>query len=76
MCSVCLSTPCHPRCPNAPEPVPVMVCSWCHEGILAGEKYIDVTGGQICEKCVEGMTVREYMELIGEGFTTAKEKEG
>lgn len=75
MCSLCLMTPCHPSCPNAPEPKPVMECAWCHEGIFAGDKYIDSPEGPICEECVDGMTVTEYMELIGEKFSTAEEKE-
>lgn len=37
MCSLCRQFPCHPRCPNAPEPVPLMRCKECGEGIYEGD---------------------------------------
>lgn len=37
MCSVCGMNPCHPSCPNAPEPVPVYECCRCGYGILEGD---------------------------------------
>ena len=40
MCMECRQTPCHPRCPNAPEPKFKHTCSFCDEGILNGEQYI------------------------------------
>lgn len=48
MCSMCLSIPCHPRCPNAPEAVPVHRCGKCGEGIFEGDKYFDSQEGYIC----------------------------
>ena len=55
MCSVCLTNPCHPRCPNAPEPVEksVFVCSGCSTEIMDGEDYWEVFGEQLCEKCID-----------------------
>lgn len=41
MCAECGMNPCHPRCPNAPEPVPVHECVKCGYGILAGDKFWD-----------------------------------
>lgn len=41
MCEICRQNPCHPRCPNAPEPTPVYECEWCKEPILDGEEYLD-----------------------------------
>ena len=36
MCDVCHMTPCHPRCPNAPEPPKVYTCKYCGEAIVDG----------------------------------------
>lgn len=52
MCEECLQHPCHPRCPNAPDPPMVYVCSGCGDPILAGEDYYDLVGEQFCEGCV------------------------
>lgn len=75
MCSICISIPCHPRCPNASEPVPVHRCEKCGEGIFAGDRYFDSKKGYICEECIVEMTADEFMELIGETFSTAKKEE-
>lgn len=75
MCSLCLSTPCHPRCPNAQEPVAVYECCKCCYGILDGKRYYDSPEGYICEDCIEDMTAKEFMELIGERFSTAEKEE-
>ena len=40
MCSICLRNPCDSRCPNAPEPKPVEICSECGEGIYEGDEYL------------------------------------
>ncbi len=71
MCSTCLSTPCHPRCPNAPEPVARMACSRCGDGIMEGDEYLGLDGGPICEGCLSEMTVKEVLELVGERLITA-----
>lgn len=71
MCSMCMSTPCNPRCPNAPERKAVKECAWCHEGIFSGEMYFDSPVGVICEECLSGMAVQEYLEFIGELFSIA-----
>lgn len=52
MCDICRQVPCHPRCPNAPDPPAVFVCSGCSREILAGEDYWDVLGEQFCEDCI------------------------
>lgn len=49
MCSVCRMNPCHPSCPNAPEPVPVYECCRCGYGILEGDKFWDSPEGYMCE---------------------------
>ena len=39
MCEICGQNPCHPRCPNAPEPKEVHICSECLEGIYPGDRF-------------------------------------
>ena len=75
MCSVCLTTPCNPRCPNAPEPVPVYTCDWCNEPIFENEEYMETPEGPVCKECIEGMSVAEFMEMTGEAFSKAKKEE-
>lgn len=55
MCAECLRTPCHPRCPNAPDPVeiPVYVCSGCSRDIVDGEDVWELLGEQFCERCID-----------------------
>lgn len=52
MCEECLRSPCHPRCPNAPDPPAVFICSGCGKTIYEGEDYYDILGEQFCEDCV------------------------
>ncbi len=61
MCDVCMKSPCHPQCPNAPEPPSVFVCSGCGDDILEGDTYWDILGEQFCEMCIDGAErVAEY----------------
>lgn len=53
MCDICLKRPCDPRCPNAPEPPSVFVCSGCGDNIYDGDWYWDIMGEQWCEDCME-----------------------
>lgn len=71
MCSVCMRVPCHPRCPNAPEPVPIYRCGKCGEGIFEGDKYYDSQKGYICEECLDDMSSGELLELVGESLASA-----
>lgn len=68
MCDVCLQAPCHPRCPNAPEPdeIPVYVCSGCGHDIVDGEDYWDILGEQFCENCIDKS--RRTAEAIDETY--------
>lgn len=53
MCEVCLRTPCDSRCPNAPDPPAVFICSNCGRDIRDGDPYWDILGEQFCEKCIK-----------------------
>lgn len=75
MCEVCRQTPCHPRCPNAAEPTPVHTCGWCKEPIFEGEEYMETPDGPVCKDCIEGMSITEFMEMVGEKFKTAEREE-
>ena len=52
MCNVCLKNPCDARCPHAPEPKSVFVCSGCGRNIYDGDDYYEIMGEQFCEKCI------------------------
>lgn len=75
MCSVCMSNPCHPRCPNTPEPEPVYTCNKCGYGIFDGDKFFDGPEGYICEECLDDMTSDEILEMFGEKLQTAQKEE-
>lgn len=66
MCSVCLQNPCDSRCPNAPEPKPVCLCSECNEGIYEGDKYLEGVNGPVCTTCLSDMTtiLSFYIRLL------------
>ncbi len=55
MCEICLKHPCDNRCPNAPEPKTVFICSGCGEEIKEGYDYWDILGEQFCEDCIGSM---------------------
>ena len=63
MCEICLTTPCHPRCPNAPEPRIVHWCIHCYEPIREGDDFYDGDGEAWCEECMRNCrTVAEVDE--------------
>lgn len=53
MCDVCHQYPCHPRCPNAPDPPSVFVCSGSGRDIYEGEDYWDLLGEQFSEGFID-----------------------
>ena len=53
MCEICLHSPCHSRCPNAPGPTPVFICSGCGREMFEGDAYWDVLGEQFCSECID-----------------------
>lgn len=52
MCDVCRTHPCHPRCPNAPEPPVYAECEACGAEIYDGDEYYEIDGRNYCESCV------------------------
>ena len=54
MCSECWQHPCHPQCPNAPEPEPVFVCDGCGQEIYEGEDVWRIQNEVYCEDCIDG----------------------
>jgi hypothetical protein len=66
MCDVCRSFPCDSRCPNAPEPPSVFVCSGCGENIYDGDDYYEVMGEQFCQNCIDD--ARKVAEYIDEAY--------
>lgn len=69
MCSVCNQIPCHPRCPNAPNLVPVKKCKLCGEPMYVGDKHYD----GICEECLKDMSPSEWLEMFGENLRELEE---
>ena len=53
ICIECRKNPCDPRCPNAPEPPVVFVCTSCHAEIREGDTFYRLDGCPYCEECVE-----------------------
>lgn len=73
MCDVCLQTPCHPRCPNAPEPPTVYTCKHCGEPIVAGEEYCEFDGDYYHEDCFSDCAETILFEQCGATRGTAEE---
>lgn len=76
MCDICLRTPCHSGCPNAPEPTAIYTCDRCSEPILADDKYLEEPDGDyLCENCLDNMTTLELLSELGIEIQTAKDAE-
>lgn len=64
MCMECMQTPCHPRCPNAPEPK-YPKCGVCDAEITGEMAYPLPDGGYVCDCCMHEMDGHEVAALIG-----------
>ena len=53
MCQECKQYPCHPSCPNAPEPAVVCKCDNCGGEIRVGEFMWKLDIGNVCEDCID-----------------------
>lgn len=72
MCSECHMSPCHPRCPNAPEPPKVYACKICGEPIVEGEEYYEMDAEFYHEECFEDNAVQILMDECGAMKGTAE----
>lgn len=72
MCSECHMSPCHPRCPNAPEPLKVYTCKICGEPIVEGEEYYEMDAEFYHEECFEDNAVQILMDECGAMKGTAE----
>ena len=61
-CSECGYTPCHPRCPNAPDPSVVYYCDICNEEIREGDDYYDFGEEKFCYDCVQRAFRTAYID--------------
>lgn len=75
MCSECHMTPCHPRCPNAPDPPAVTTCYRCKESICPGDEYARIDGVDYCEGCIDDMPYCVLIPLLGGEWKTVQEGE-
>lgn len=65
MCDICRQTPCHPGCPNAPDPPAVHTCKLCGEAIRVGDDYYEMDGEFYHEECFEDNAVKILMDECG-----------
>lgn len=49
----------------------VHICKECGYGIYEGDHYYDGPDGYYCEECLEDMSVKELVELLGDELKTA-----
>lgn len=75
MCAICMRSPCHPRCPNAPEPPAAFRCRCCDEPILPGEEYGRINGVEYCERCIDNMPLCQLVPLLGGEWKTVQKSE-
>ena len=65
MCDIYRSTPCHVLCPNAEHPPKVYTCSLCSDDIRVGDEYVETKDGYYHFECIDNLTTREIIELLG-----------
>ena len=70
-CEFCHYSPHLPGCPNAPDPVPVLTCRRCGEGILEADRFLDSPAGPVCMDCLEDMDPEEILKTVGESLSVA-----
>lgn len=75
MCEVCRMSPCHPQCPNAPEPPTVYTCKSCNEPIVAGDEYYELDGEHYHEDCFNDNATSILVESCGAKKGTAETEE-
>ena len=68
MCEICRQSPCHPRCPNAPDPPMSCYCTYCCEPIYVGEEYMEIDGDKYHEECLKGAAEEIVMDMATRGI--------
>ena len=63
MCMTCLQSPCHPRCPNAPEPDGVYTCNHCGEKIIEGEEYFRIDDDYYHDDCLRDNALQVIFDM-------------
>ena len=75
MCSICLQSPCHPRCPNFdPSPWAVYTCVDCDEPIMDGDEFVETTKGKMHLDCLTDYPYHKMFELVGVDVETAEKE--
>lgn len=72
MCDICLSSPCLPGCPNAPDPPSIGECESCREPIFVGDEYAEIEGEKYCKDCLDDFTTSDWLDLFGEKIREAE----
>lgn len=72
MCDICLSSPCLPGCPNAPDPPSIGECEHCHYPVYVGDNYADIDGELYCEDCLNNFSTDEWLDLLGASLKEAE----
>lgn len=72
MCELCHASPCLTGCPNAPEPKAVYHCANCSSSIIEGEGCYEIDGEIYCECCIEDMTPKGLVEMVGGRYLYAR----
>lgn len=75
MCAECHQIPCHPCCPNAPEPKSIYICECCRESICEGDDYLEIDCGYYHEECVKENALKILIEVCGARKGKAEELE-
>lgn len=72
MCAECHQTPCHPCCPNAPEPQSIYTCESCGEAICEGDDFLEVNGVYYHDECAKDNALEILIEVFGARKGTAE----
>lgn len=75
MCMVCRMSPCHPQCPNAPDPPAAFQCHKCGEPILLGDEYARIDGVEYCEDCIDNYPYCVLIPKLGGKWKTVQDGE-
>lgn len=65
MCDLCMRFPCITGCPNSAEPPIVAQCATCGHSIYQGEEITEINSALYHVECLENLTTRELLELLG-----------